>query len=263
MRMHNRGFTILEISIVMLIIALIVAAIFAGIAMIRNAEMLSAMANVKSYLQAMETFKDKYKDLPGDFPGAEALWGSDVGCPGTAYTPTQHTATCNGNGNNHIGDHFSDGGVSDYETFRAWQHLANASMVTNTFSGISGPGSSNEALRAINVPAAPMDGGAYSVFYFQPQNFAAEANYFAAEYGHIIILGAFMAGDFTKGPLLKPEYALAIDTKIDDGLPAFGEVMTTKSAVTPHCTTSDTPAVSRYNTAFKDTACNLIFITGF
>jgi hypothetical protein len=127
---------------------------------------------------------------------------------------------------------------------------------------MSGAGGAVEAHPPFNVPASAYETGGYTLLYVQPSNFAADPNYYFADYGHMIAFGAVQAGDFTEQPLLPPGEAYLIDTKMDDGLPASGSVMAGKSALMPSCTTSDTASLAKYNTAFTTKACALFFITG-
>lgn len=264
MAQKRQGFTILEVAVVASIIAVVIAGTLIGRTLIKNAELQSIIKDVDGYIKAAQTFRDKYYELPGDMPNATSFWGTESGgCPGTPYTATHHTTTCNGNGNGHIGDVYTDAGASNYEWYRAWQHLANASMVRDTFNGIAGTGSSSHSLPGINVPESKYAKGGYTMYYIYVSNFAADPDNFAASYGHVINFGAPVANSLTNGPLLTPDEALLIDQKMDDALPAFGHVLTSKSAVVPNCTTSDTASSSRYNTSYTEKACNLVFITGF
>jgi prepilin-type N-terminal cleavage/methylation domain-containing protein len=263
MAQKNHGFTILELAVVSAIIALLVGGIFMGHTLMKSSQLQSITSDVDGYIKAVQAFRDKYKELPGDMPNAESFWGSEAACPNTVYTAASHTITCNGNGNTHIGDLYTDAGATNYEWYRAWQHLANALLLRHSFNGIAGSGSSSHSLPGINVPPSKYEIGGFTMYYIHVSNFAADANNFAAEYGHVINFGAPVANSYTNGPLLTPDDALLLDQKMDDALPAFGKVLTSKSPVAPNCTTSDTASSSRYNTGYTARACNLVFITGF
>ncbi len=71
------------------------------------------------------------------------------------------------------------------------------------------------------------------------------------------------AGDGTTfHPGLTATEAYNIDSKLDDGLPASGKVMTYVPAAQPNCATSATPSAANYNVSGSGIACSLIFITG-
>jgi len=257
----ENGFTLFELSMVLIIIALIIGAVFVGQAMIRTAQINSVISDIARYTQAFTDFRDKYHELPGDFSNAEALWGSDASCPNTPYTATAHTATCNGNGSGSIGNILVDGGATEYELFRAWQQLADAGMINGSFNGISGTGSAENSLLGINVPASLISGAGYTIFYVPPGY--SDYNNWPALYNHRIEFGNAVSGFWTYHPILTPAEAMSIDSKVDDGLPGYGHVMTYTPNINPNCVTSFTQAVALYNTADSGIDCMLMFITGF
>ena len=67
------GFTLIEMAIVILIIALLTAAIMGGQALVESAKVGSAIATAKDLSLAAKTFREKYKYWPGDYPNASAL----------------------------------------------------------------------------------------------------------------------------------------------------------------------------------------------
>jgi len=72
---HNRGFTLIEVSIVLVIIALIIAGILVGQDMINAAATRQQIAQIDKYNSAVHTFQSKYGGLPGDLadPSATAF----------------------------------------------------------------------------------------------------------------------------------------------------------------------------------------------
>jgi hypothetical protein len=254
------GFTLFEFAITVMVISLITGGILSGQALINTARIKNAMADADSFIKGAQTFRDKYDYLPGDLPGAQSFWGSLTGCPLPAYSTVPRKETCNGDGNGHIADHWLAAGR--IELFAVWQHLSNAGLIRGTYSGTSTAAGAFDARVGINVPASGFQSGGYMLFYVQPQDFTADANYYDADYGHIVALGANPVNDLTIRPLLTPEDAREIDMKLDDGLPASGRVMAGKSALQPNCTTSDTASAAAYNTGFKGRACALFFLTG-
>ena len=257
----NAGFTLFEFAIVVTVISLIIGGILGGQAMIRNARLQAVMSDFDGYMQAAQTFRDKYNYLPGDLPTAQTFWGALAGCPIPAYSTVTRQATCNGDGNGHIGEHWL-GGTSNIELFAAWQHLSNAGLIRGSFSGMSTAASLYDARIGINVPAATVEPGGFMLMYVQPQNFTADPDYYDADYGHIIAFGKNSGTDITNKAVITAEDAYLIDTKLDDTIPSTGKVLAGKSNLMSGCTTSDTASSARYNTANKGITCALFFITG-
>lgn len=263
----RQGFTLLELSIVIVVIALIIGGIMAGDSLTRAGKLQAVMSDISRYQQAIQNFKDKYHELPGDMPNAESFWGSDASCPNTTSNTVLKTATCNGDGNGTIGGCESgttcNAPTNIYEWFRAWQQLADAGMIDGAYSGVLGPLGSQNAVVGTNVPASKMKNVGYTLRYFKDS--AGDGNYYPGAYGHIIHFGLESDANYTYYPILTAAEALNIDTKQDDGLPAYGKVMAQppSNAKVPNCTTSATPASASYNTSYSYDACSLIFVLPF
>ena len=89
----RQGFTLLELSIVLVIIGLIVGGVTVGSEMIRQSQLQRIGKDAQTYLTAVNTFKLKYNALPGDFSRGYDYWGNN--CAASA-------ANCNGNADNSI-----------------------------------------------------------------------------------------------------------------------------------------------------------------
>src|SRR5690348_1121410 len=78
----QRGFSLLELSIVLVIIGLITGGITAGRTIVRAAELRSMITDINKYKSAIYTFREKYNAVPGDMKNAVKYWGAAAG--GTA-----------------------------------------------------------------------------------------------------------------------------------------------------------------------------------
>ncbi|MFN7113168.1 MAG: prepilin-type N-terminal cleavage/methylation domain-containing protein [Alphaproteobacteria bacterium] len=80
-QLSDRGFTLVELAIVMTIIGLLIGGILKGQEMIITARVNATIAQVKGYEAAVTTFKDVYDAVPGDMPNAsEKLPGCNANC---------------------------------------------------------------------------------------------------------------------------------------------------------------------------------------
>jgi len=68
----QQGFTLIELSIVLVIIGLIVGGILVGQDLIKGAEIRATVAQVEKYNSAVNTFRTKFNAMPGDIPQAAA-----------------------------------------------------------------------------------------------------------------------------------------------------------------------------------------------
>jgi prepilin-type N-terminal cleavage/methylation domain-containing protein len=256
-RVKRSGFTLIELSIVLVVIGLIVGGIVVAQEMIRQSQIRQVIGEITKYNQAFIDFHDKYQSFPGDMPNAESIWGTDtvVGCPGSTTT-TPHTTTCNGNGDGQV-----DIGT---EMFRAWQQLADAGMIDGTYTGVSGPGGSSQHLPGVNVPPSAVSGGGYEICFMTNLTGDASTLWYDGYYQNSLAVGAPRSPAGVDNPLFTPTEAYSIDAKIDDGLPATGFVRAWKSSINPNCTTSDiSSSATLYNMSYSGIACSFKFVQQF
>jgi prepilin-type N-terminal cleavage/methylation domain-containing protein len=91
---RNSGFTLIEVSIVLVIIGLIVGGILAGNELVRTAKVRSMIKEVNQLATAVNAFRGKYNCLPGDCRNATQFFGTAADC----YLEMDSTGTCNGDG---------------------------------------------------------------------------------------------------------------------------------------------------------------------
>ncbi len=259
---NSHGFTLIELSMVLVIIALLSGGIFMAQSLIRQAQLRGIAMEYDRTKKAIEEFRDKYMGLPGDITNAESIWGSDAGCPGTSSNTSRKQLTCNGDGSGTIGSSSQTGQLSNQtEWFRAWQQLANAGLIQGTYTGAPGAGGTSESIIGINVPASQLAGAGWTLNYTL---FNTDGMMWSDNYGHVLNFGSYTSGDFTRGPAMSPEEALSFDTKIDDGYPGLGSVRAWRSSMMPNCTTNDNSQQgAAYDGTYKDRACALVFILGY
>lgn len=236
-----RGFTLLELAIVLVVMGLLVAATLAGRELLQVAKLQSIISESESYLVAVNNFKTQYEALPGDIKIATSFW-----------TTAQNggTAVANGDGNGNIG---VSGGSDHAEPYYAWSHLTLSKYVQGTFSGSSGA----ESTLGVNVPASKyMDGVGY-VFYYMPNyNGYVDAlgRYFPNNW---LSVGGAGVNAYMSVDKFTPTDTQYIDSKIDDGTPDFGKMLATSANATAACTSGSAPNII-YNNTLATVACSFM-----
>jgi len=126
----KKGFSLVELSIVIIIIGLLFVGVSAGSSLIQQAKLRTIMNEMRMIETAIKTFVVAYNDLPGDMPNAYDIWGDDCGPNSLAG------AGCNGNDNGIIGATISTGlAPSETERYRFWQHMSLAGVIDGSFTG--------------------------------------------------------------------------------------------------------------------------------
>ena len=81
----RRGFTLVEMSIVLVIIGLIIGGVLVGRDLIQASTIRSQISQIEKYQTAVKTFRNKYDGLPGDlfYTQASAFGFFMTGCDGS------------------------------------------------------------------------------------------------------------------------------------------------------------------------------------
>lgn len=118
-RYLKQGFTLVELSIVIIIIGFLIAGIASGQSLIRQAQLNSIITDMQNYQTAYNAFIQRYSSVPGDMVNPDAYWPAGSG--GCAIT----AGNCNGNGDGLIQ---FNAGVND-ESYAAWRQLSLAGII--------------------------------------------------------------------------------------------------------------------------------------
>lgn len=196
----KKGFTLVELSIVLVVIGLLIGGIVVGQSLV-DAAKISALINESQQFEAeIQTFKSKYKYLPGDYPSN--LFGIVCGSGGF------------GNGD----------GIINTPSI-AWVALnlglgkkyPTGSATCNNYAQYVGGAAGTNYVGGINSPKS----GKWKdvIYYFD--DMAATSQYPA-----VIRIGGNQSGSLTgtnaTHSMFTSEQVAAIDQKIDDSLPSTG-----------------------------------------
>ena len=195
MRHMQRGFTLVELSIVLVIIGLLVGGVLMGSDLIKSAELRKQIRQVENYQSAVRVFRDKYHGVPGDLSAARSF-----------LPVAQFPTIVNGNGDGNIYDASGTATVQfTGEISQFWMQLAAAGLVEGNFKNTT-------AVMGEGWPEAALSGGGVIGAYDTAQG------YNAFYYGVSSTGGTGMIGTNIATPL----DASKIDVKVDDGHPLRG-----------------------------------------
>lgn len=197
--MNKKGFTLVELSIVLVIIGLLVGGILASQSMVSTTKIQKTVRQLQQYEVAVTNFRTKYKQLPGD---ADVFTGPS-GALNSGY--------------------ISDGGWFS-ETGKFWSDLSTGVGLKDakgqdfqTF------GTSGDTEFETKIPQLSIDhnrGLKTGLFVETTDVGFGPKNYW--------LYWSFNGSDWMSGPAasaLKPKDMVAIDRKIDDGLAASGKMI--------------------------------------
>ncbi len=186
MRALSKGFTLIEIAIVLVIVGLLLGGVIKGQELIRAARVRSLISEQEGVKAAFFGFQDRYKAVPGDY----ASDSTNINC-GT-------TACANGDGNGRI-EVANAAGI--HEDLLLWNHLSAAGFLNGSYTAAS----SDTTPSDLNSPKNP-----YSVYI----QLAYDNNYGngAGPVKH----------NLKTGGQIPVELIAEVDRKVDDGNPYGG-----------------------------------------
>lgn len=222
------AFSLVELSIVLVILGLLTGGILAGQSLIRAAELRAVASEYTRWVTATQTFRDKYFMIPGDLSNATSFWGAaggigtglDAPCR-TAMQVHGHTGTCNGDGDGTLASQ-SSGILNDASMY--WDHLVHAGFVEGNYAYMS-PWPAPQVI-GVHTPVSKITASGWFPCHTARGNFGRGAN-------NMLILSkppwsSAACGSGLSTGLSGPE-AWNIDTKIDDGQAGHGRFTATNS----------------------------------
>ena len=217
----RKGFTLIELSIVLVIIGLLIGGVLVAQSMIESARTNKLVSEMKQYQVFIRLFQERFKALPGDINRANTLFG---------------TAAANGDG---------DGLIDiNQEGFAMWEHMQLSGIIEGDYDGNGNTSAS--FIPGTYVPASKTnEDNGYTGWY---SGFGGTGNFYGIQ-GNFLMLSGSDSNVFSSAALSGTE-SLALDKKIDDGSADSGDfvginsINTTTYTFDTDCTTSAAPGYS-------------------
>lgn len=213
-----RGFSLVELALVFVIIAFLIVAIAAGNSLIRQSKLNNLISDFTNYHIIYNNFKNRYHAVPGDMKNASAYWSN---CANT-------NAYCNGDGNGIIDFNNNNANLGDGtgdEPVRVWRHLYLAGFIDND-GGTASLIDNYSAFGTRTTPWFPTCTGLADCYFEMAGPSTTWAGVIYGYLGGPIIYyspwinenrnASFVLSSDNNG-VLTPDNAFNIDSKIDDG----------------------------------------------
>lgn len=223
---ERAGFTLIEMSIVLVIIGLIVGGILTGQELIASATIRAQISQITRYNTAVRTFQNKYGYLPGDIPNPPA---SSFGFSTRGAAPGQGDG--NGiiegdyNGTNAKGAYPGTGEIAIFWSDLSIAGLIDAGIQNYDALGANYPSAYHNPGMIITLSTTP------SVYQWLPQAKLGNGNFVYVlsnnstnMFGVSAVISIRDYMDSAANPGITVQQAYNIDSKIDDGLPLGGTV---------------------------------------
>jgi len=295
----RNGFTLVEISIVLVIIGFIAGGILVGRTMIETAESRSVMSQMEKVQTAVTTFKIKYNCIPGDCSSASALSlgtsGNGDGFIGSigvndmtfgCLTDSSNTACfTTTSANAGLTPFHIHKGFGEIQYF--WAHLSAANLISNqvvilpsTFIDISSAISTyfpKDTLGKAQLTIVPWNSRIYvrtgfngvadvwsRPMYNQSSINSSQMNYITSKYNYPVVVGTdanLYPTAFTQGQKIIP---MGINTSSSTGveLPYLAPTTALPATSFNACVVSDGAGGYKYNVA-NNGACNFMWEISF
>lgn len=257
----RNAFSLIELSIVIVLLGLLIGGILLGKSLIRGSELKSVISELNRFDAATKVFREKFYAIPGDMPNATGFWGKDnANCAADSGTASD-TGTCNGNGDGTL--NMASAASATGEMFQLWRQLALAGMISGSFTGLAGPDSIWDAVFNENTPSSKLQNAGWFYLNFTDQSGSAHFNgnvrWTEYDYGNALMFSTSAASITNTGSVLTPEEAWNIDKKTDDGMPNQGNLIAYPWTT---CTTATTKTsyAAEYTVNDPQISCALVFV---
>ena len=226
----QKGFSLVELAVVVSIIGIIISAVIGGKKLYDAAKLRRVSTEIMQYSSAINTFKEEYGYWPGDFPQASNFW----------------SGAANGNGDGVIRFQF----LVNNEDLYSWDHLENAELIKDQYDGVVKSGTIHYS-KGENLPvSAAFENITFAFYSFRPAGGNVVYDNITGIKMIISSLSATGAPASTTNSF-QGKQAQAIDEKIDDGMASSGNLISYRTA--GGCTDADESTSSRADYQLNNT----------
>ena len=233
---RQRGFTLIELAVVLTIIAVMVGGIAGTSSLVRSASLQGVGKELGDLQNAFDQYQEYYGSLPGDTPDADQRFR----CGG-----------CNGNGN---------GKIDAEEQSLVLQHLSMANLLKSGTQAANDY--QNSGMSAAQMTAAQQRASSSTTGRVYATSSAGRGAVTAVEVRSpdrlvaVVRMDPDGAGGAGTGPL-SPEDAQSIDRRIDDGSAYDGRIVVEPAA---GAAASECKSGGTYNVGASKSRCNLAYV---
>ena len=249
----NSAFSLVELSIVIIIIGLLFVGVSGGSKLIESAKISRLMSEIRSIDNAIVAFNQAYDALPGDFDSAQSLFGT--------------SGVNNGDGDGFVetitGTNIADA-LGD-EVSNVFVHLQNGEFIDGTY---------NAQIDQLSF----MKEMAFSAYAIYSNTFSQntsgqsfDSNYYSSNFtgnNHIVIGSVKITStnrnfNYIEGAFLTNGQALSIDKKYDDGAMNSGNISVKNTSSKYWRGIDGDLSDCTYDVTITGNKCNLIIKTTF
>lgn len=242
---RRRAFSLIELSIVLIIIGLLIAGVTGGASLIKSSELRSVITESRTWSVSVNSFFNQFDNLPGDFSGA---LGDVAGGDGDGRIEYSNNGTAAGD-------------LSNYEGRNAWRHLS----ITNILdTSVVYSSSDNTDVLTIDPASTALSSFGDSAPSSKIGSAGWDFDYNSTSTHNVVVVtgtisaaaagsaNTLVNGTVISSGVLTPVDALSLDSKYDDGDPDEGSIRGLGSGT--NCVNSGS-----YNSIISSESCALSF----
>lgn len=213
----RKAFSLIELSIVLIIIGLLIAGVTGGASLIKSSELRSVITESRTWSVSVNSFFNQFDNLPGDFDGTLGITAGGDADGRIEYSNNTAAAA----------------DLSNYESRNAWRHLSitnilDKSVVYSTSNNIGSITSdpSTDALSSFGdeTPASKLGSAGWDFDFNTTTTHNVVVLTSTISASATPTTNTLVNGTVVVSGVITPTDALSLDSKYDDGNPEEGSI---------------------------------------